>query len=218
MTQDKKSYTSADIEVREGLLHIRHRPAMYIGSVDETGLRFLLSDALDDFAKNGITDIQVSVENGVIDIQGQGRPPSVENHPKLQRSYLELVCTSIAAGGHFPFDCLVMFNALCQSLVVETTQANKIYRLIFKQGKRVGPLQAFDTTNDGPAIHISFKPDPEIFASASLSDAIAKEVLREVMAKKISCIDCGFEATYANIPAKCLGCGLEPFIRMPRSG
>src|SRR5262245_9239043 len=50
MTRSKKGqdYTAADIQVLQGIAHIRHRPGMYIGSTSTSGLLHLIWEALDN--------------------------------------------------------------------------------------------------------------------------------------------------------------------------
>src|SRR3954454_3325230 len=43
-----KAYTSADIQVLEGIQAIRHRPGMYIGATTTSGLLHLIWEALDN--------------------------------------------------------------------------------------------------------------------------------------------------------------------------
>src|SRR5690606_34485109 len=46
--ESKSSYTGKDIEVLEGLEHVRRRPSMYIGGVDARGLHHLIWEIVDN--------------------------------------------------------------------------------------------------------------------------------------------------------------------------
>ena len=156
---EKKVYTAKDIEVRELVEHIRLRPAMYVGSVDQKGLQFLLDSIRDEFLEAGSI---VKIVDYEIEIQGQ--PLSVEMHPKANKTILELLFTTLGTGkgppGSWVFPIL---NALSENLRVETTHQDKTYQLSFSRGKLLEPMKITPAMVDSPAIHVSFVPDPAIW-------------------------------------------------------
>ena len=101
------TYTAKDITVLEGLEPVRKRPGMYIGGVGSTGLHHLVWEILDnsiDEAMNGYaSNIIVTLhEDGTsITIADDGRGMPVDKHPKTKKSALEVIFSTLHAGGKF---------------------------------------------------------------------------------------------------------------------
>ena len=101
------SYTSDDITVLEGLEPVRKRPGMYIGGTDTKGYHHLLWEIVDnsvDEVINGYgTRIEVTLhadaKSVTVDDNGRGIPVDVKKQYK--KSALELVLTTLHAGGKF---------------------------------------------------------------------------------------------------------------------
>ena len=100
-------YTARDITVLEGLEPVRARPGMYIGGTGKAGLHHLLWEIVDnsvDEALNGhSTTISVTLhKNGkTVSVQDNGRGIPVDVHPAHQKPALELILTTLHAGGKF---------------------------------------------------------------------------------------------------------------------
>ncbi|HMS17098.1 MAG TPA: ATP-binding protein, partial [Planctomycetota bacterium] len=100
-----KSYTASDITVLEGLDPVRKRPGMYIGGVGLGGLHHLVWEILDnavDEAMNGYaTEIEVVLhENGSsVTVKDDGRGIPIDLHKKSKKSALEVILTTLHAGG-----------------------------------------------------------------------------------------------------------------------
>ena len=99
----------------EALEHIRHRPAMYIGSVDQKGIDYLTKNILEC-----LPDSNISKSRREIIITGQGPPFSVEVHPKAQKTFFEIAFTVIGTGQGGTEFFLVVLNALSEFIKVET--------------------------------------------------------------------------------------------------
>src|ERR671934_883168 len=101
------SYTARDITVLEGLEPVRKRPSMYIGGVDARGLHHLVWEIVDnavDEYLNGYADhITVTLHKGgdAVTVTDNGRGIPVDTHPKYKRSGVELILTTLHAGGKF---------------------------------------------------------------------------------------------------------------------
>ncbi|HQH28594.1 MAG TPA: ATP-binding protein, partial [Oligoflexia bacterium] len=102
------SYNASDIEVLEGLEPVRKRPGMFIAGTDTpAGLHQLVFEILDnsvDEAMNGYADqITVILHRGhsSTTIADNGRGIPVDKHPKFKKSALELILTTLHAGGKF---------------------------------------------------------------------------------------------------------------------
>jgi len=101
------SYTGEDIEVLEGLEPVRRRPSMYIGGVDSRGLHHLLweivDNSVDEFLAGECNRIVVTLhkDGASCSIQDNGRGIPVDKHPKVKKSTLEVILTTLHAGGKF---------------------------------------------------------------------------------------------------------------------
>ena len=109
-TAQKSGYTAADIEVLEGLEPVRKRPSMYIGGVDAKGLHHLVWEIVDnavDEYLNGYADtITVTLHKAgdAVTVSDNGRGIPVDMHPKHKKPALELILTTLHAGGKFGDD------------------------------------------------------------------------------------------------------------------
>src|SRR5262245_41381129 len=102
-----ESYSAKDIEVLEGLEPVRKRPAMYIGGTDARGYHHLLWEIVDNCVDEAINGHASSIEV-VIDadakgarVTDNGRGIPVDIHPKHKKSALEIILTTLHAGGKF---------------------------------------------------------------------------------------------------------------------
>jgi DNA gyrase subunit B len=177
MVQQK--YTAKDITVLEGLEPVRKRPGMYIGGVDSTGLHHLLWELLDnsvDEAMNGHCDriiVTLHKDGETLTVSDNGRGVPVDLHPKHKRSALELILTTLHAGGKFENRNYFhsgglhgvgasVVTALSSSLVARIKRDGYLWEQSFARGvpasklKKVGPARGSGTT-------ITFTADREIF-------------------------------------------------------
>src|SRR5678809_1368301 len=101
------NYTAKDITVLEGLEPVRKRPGMYIGGVGTAGLHHLVWEILDnavDEAMNGYASnivLTLHEEGSSVTITDDGRGIPVDKHPKSKTSALEVIFTTLHAGGKF---------------------------------------------------------------------------------------------------------------------
>jgi len=106
------SYDASSITVLEGLDPVRKRPGMYIGTTGPEGLHHLIWEIFDnsrDEAMGGFADdIEIALlpaekEGGVarIRVVDNGRGIPVDKHPKTKLSALEMIMTTLHAGGKF---------------------------------------------------------------------------------------------------------------------
>src|SRR6476620_6940186 len=102
-----KRYSGQDITVLEGLEPVRKRPGMYIGGVDTRGYHHLLWEIVDnsiDEVINGFAKriwVTLSKDHKKVTVEDDGRGIPVDVHPKYKKNALELILSTLHAGGKF---------------------------------------------------------------------------------------------------------------------
>lgn len=102
----EKKYESKDIVVLDGLDAVRLRPGMYIGTTSSRGFHHILWEIVDnaiDEISNGFGDtIKITLnKDGSATVEDNGRGIPVDIHPTLKKSGVEVVYTTLHAGGKF---------------------------------------------------------------------------------------------------------------------
>jgi DNA gyrase subunit B len=173
------NYTAKDITVLEGLEPVRKRPGMYIGGVGASGLHHLVWEILDnsiDEAMNGYaSNITVTLHEGAssITIADDGRGIPVDKHPKTKKSALEVIFSTLHAGGKFDAASYKtsgglhgvgasVVNALSKELVATVRRDGAQWEMRFKQGAVVGGLKKLGAAR-GSGTTVFFRPDSTIF-------------------------------------------------------
>ena len=187
------SYTAKDITVLEGLEPVRKRPGMYIGGVGSTGLHHLVWEILDnsvDEAMNGYaSNIAVTLhpDGASITIADDGRGIPVDKHPKTKKSALEVIFTTLHAGGKFDAGNYKtagglhgvgasVVNALSKELVATIRRDGATWEQRFRQGVPTGPVKKVGPAR-GTGTTVFFRPDPTIFPKLEFDSDVIKERL-----------------------------------------
>ncbi|MBL9028779.1 MAG: type IIA DNA topoisomerase subunit B [Myxococcales bacterium] len=174
-------YTAADIDVLEGLEPVRQRPAMYIGGTDSRGYHHLLWEIVDnsiDEAMNGHArriEVILDADHKGATVKDDGRGIPVDMHPKFKKPALEIILTTLHAGGKFGQKNYSVsgglhgvgssvVNALSDLLEVTVQRDGKTFSQTYSKGRPTSKLKTEGNTKKrGTIVH--FRPDPEIFGS-----------------------------------------------------
>src|SRR5580704_13829530 len=174
------SYDASSITVLEGLEPVRKRPGMYIGTTGPDGLHHLIWEIFDnsrDEAMGGFADdIEiVLLPGGYVRVADNGRGIPVNIHPKTKVSALEMVMTTLHAGGKFGGEDsgykvsgglhgvgASVVNALSEHMKVLVHKDGSVHMQEYKIGKPLGKVKAVGKTDKQGSI-VFFKPDVDIF-------------------------------------------------------
>ena len=191
-------YNADAIEVLTGLEPVRKRPGMYTDTLRPNHLAQEVIDNSVDEALAGHAD-QVDVvlhSTGGISIQDNGRGMPVDLHPVQKLPGVEVILSTLHAGGKFS-DKNYQFsgglhgvgvsvvNALSKRLDITIKRDGNIYTMAFEGGEKVEDLAVAGTCGKrNTGTQIRFDPDPQYFDSPNFSMPRLIHVLR---AKAVLC-------------------------------
>ena len=180
MAQDPVSsaYGAESIKVLKGLEGVRKRPSMYIGSTGIEGLHHLVYEVVDnsiDEALAGHCD-RISVvihKDNYVTVTDNGRGIPVETHIKEGRPAVEVVMTTLHAGGKFDKDTykvsgglhgvgVSVVNALSEWLTVEVVRDGVRYKQSYVRGEKSTDLLEIGP-DPGRGTKVTFLADEQIF-------------------------------------------------------
>ena len=190
-----QEYTAQKIQVLKGLEAVRKRPAMYIGSSDIHGLHHLIYEVVDnsvDEAMGGFcSEISVVIEpDNAVTVTDDGRGIPVDMHPTQHRPAVEVVMTTLHAGGKFDHDAykvsgglhgvgVSVVNALSTFLEVEIWRDGREYYQRYERGEPVCDLQVRGESNRR-GTRVRFLADGQIFGDIDFSFETLSQRLREL--------------------------------------
>ncbi len=190
------AYDASSITVLEGLDPVRKRPGMYIGGTGSAGLHHLVWEIFDnsvDEAMNGhASEIEVVLHKGgeIVTVTDNGRGIPVDNHPTHKRPAVEIILTTLHAGGKFENGGkgnyktsgglhgvgASVVNALSKRLVATVRRDGSEWEMEFKLGKAAGKLKKLGPAR-GTGTTIRFEPDPQIFPRTEFNPDTIRERL-----------------------------------------
>ena len=178
---DPSSYGASSITVLEGLEAVRKRPGMYIGSTGERGLHHLVYEVVDNAVDESLagycdTITVTLLADGGVRVKDNGRGIPVGMHPKEGRPAIEVVLTTLHAGGKFDSQSYAVsgglhgvgaavVNALSTRLDAEIERDgftwNQTYLMTVP-----GPLEQ-GAPSDRTGSTVTFWADPSIFTETT---------------------------------------------------
>jgi DNA gyrase subunit B len=176
-------YDATSIQVLEGLEAVRKRPAMYIGDIGVRGLHHLVYEVVDNSVDEALagfcTEISVAIEtDGSVTVRDNGRGIPVDIHATMKKPALEVVMTTLHAGGKFDSDSykvsgglhgvgVSVVNALSEWCEVDVLKDGMVYSQRYERGKPTGAMSVVpapaSAAKKGTGTTTRFKPDPTIF-------------------------------------------------------
>ena len=198
MSKNERTYTASDIQILEGLEAVRKRPSMYIGSTGSAGLHHLVTElvdnCIDEIGAGYGTQIHVQLHpDGSVTVADDGRGIPVDMHATAGVSALEVVMTTLHAGGKFDGREQVGYqtagglhgvgascvNALSEWLRVEVQQSGTSYEQRYARGIPQTPVEETGKTKK-TGTRTTFMPDVEIFDTIDFQHETLRDRLREL--------------------------------------
>ena len=185
-------YDASNIKILGGIEAVRKHPEMYIGDRGAGGMHHLVYEVLDNsidealagFCNNIIVHIHA---DGTCTVEDNGRGIPVEEHKEAKKSALDVVLTTLHAGGKFDSDSykvagglhgvgVSVVNALSEWLAADVYRDGKHYHFECARGAAKGPVKEIGPT-DKRGAKISFKADEEIFGDTEfVYDTLLKRI------------------------------------------
>ena len=189
------AYDASKIKILGGIEAVRKRPAMYIGSTGKPGLHHLIYEVVDnsvDEALAGHCDQVTAIihKDNSVSVVDNGRGIPFDIHPETKRPAVEVVLTTLHAGGKFGDSVYKVsgglhgvgvscVNALSEWMEAEIIRDGKLYTQRYERGVP-GKEKITATKEKGAGTTITFRPDKEIFDDIEFDFDTVKHRLQEV--------------------------------------
>ncbi len=193
--ETSSKYDATKIQVLEGVDAVRKRPAMYIGDTTPRGLHHLVYEVVDNSIDEALaghaTRVDVVIEHdGSVTVSDDGRGIPVDLHKTQKKSALEVVMTTLHAGGKFDNKAyrvsgglhgvgVSVTNALSAWCEVEVRRDGKIWHQKYEKGRPVTKVTEKGKTKERGTT-VSFLADKEIFGKTDFSFDVLSNRLREL--------------------------------------
>ncbi|WP_295800639.1 DNA topoisomerase IV subunit B [uncultured Microbulbifer sp.] len=201
------NYSAEDIEVLTGLDPVRKRPGMY---TDTTRPNHLAQEVIDNSVDEALAGHAKKIEvvlhkDHSISVSDDGRGMPVDIHPEQGRPGVEVILSTLHAGGKFSNKNyqfsgglhgvgVSVVNALSKVLEVTIQRDGQVHRIGFQNGNKASDLEVVgECGKRTTGTSIRFLPDPQYFDSAKFSVPRLRHLLR---AKAVLCP--GLSVTFIN--------------------
>ena len=197
MTQQIGRYDAEDITVLKGLEAVRRRPGMYVGGTDSRALHHLVYEVVDNSIDEALVgacsriDVAIHPDKSVT-VKDNGRGIPVAPHPVEKISALQLVMTTLHAGGKFDSQSYKVsgglhgvgvsaVNALSQWMEVTVQRDGGVFKQRYEQGIPTGPVTKIDSApNKKTGTVTTFLYDKEIFDDVAFRFETLAQRFREM--------------------------------------
>mgnify|MGYP000417747791 CR=1 FL=1 len=192
------NYSAEDIEVLTGLDPVKKRPGMYTETIRPNHLaQEIIDNSVDEALAGYAKTIDVILhKDQSVTVTDDGRGMPVDMHPEQKKPGVEVILSTLHAGGKFSNKNyefsgglhgvgVSVVNALSKKLIVTIKRDGKVYEIAFAHGDLTHPLKEIDTCgrrNTGTAV--TFTPEARYFDSHKFSISRLRHVLR---AKAVLC-------------------------------
>jgi len=188
-------YNASSIKVLKDLEGVRKRPAMYIGDRGERGLHHLVFEVVDNSIDEAMVgycdriDIVIHKDNSVT-VSDNGRGIPIDLHVDEKKAAVEVVMTTLHAGGKFDKKSykvsgglhgvgVSVVNALSDWMEVQVARDGYLWTQRYQRGKPVSKLKKGKERKTTGTV-ISFYPDKEIFDEIKFSYDVLANRFREL--------------------------------------
>ena len=191
-------YNADAIEVLTGLEPVRKRPGMYTDTTRPNHLaQEVIDNSVDEALAGHCSQIDVVLHgDGALSVTDDGRGMPVDLHPEQELPGVEVILSTLHAGGKFSDKSyqfsgglhgvgVSVVNALSELLEVTIRRDGNVHTMAFSGGDKTADLKVTGSCgkrNTGTGIR--FKPDPQYFDSANFSVPKLSYALR---AKAVLC-------------------------------
>ena len=191
-------YNADAIEVLTGLEPVRKRPGMYTDTTRPNHLaQEVIDNSVDEALAGHCSQIDVVLHgDGALSVTDDGRGMPVDLHPEQKLPGVEVILSTLHAGGKFSDKSyqfsgglhgvgVSVVNALSELLEVTIRRDGNVHAMAFSGGDKTADLKVTGSCgkrNTGTGIR--FKPDPQYFDSANFSVPKLSHALR---AKAVLC-------------------------------
>ncbi|AOS95901.1 DNA topoisomerase 4 subunit B [Microbulbifer aggregans] len=192
------NYSAEDIEVLTGLDPVRKRPGMY---TDTTRPNHLAQEVIDNSVDEALAGHAKKIEvvlhkDHSLSVSDDGRGMPVDIHPEQGRPGVEVILSTLHAGGKFSNKNyqfsgglhgvgVSVVNALSKVLEITIQRDGQVYRMGFQNGNKASDLEVIGTCGKRTTgTSLRFMPDPQYFDTPKFAVRHLRHLLR---AKAVLC-------------------------------